>query len=190
MMTPNDLKVSTQLDVLIDAQLIQAKVKELGIRISDDYKGKHLHLICILKGACIFLADLIRYLPIDTTLDFMAVSSYKEGQRSSGEVRIVKDLGFTIQGREVLIVEDILDTGLTLDFLSRYLWTRGPKSLNMCTLLSKRSRRTKDVAATYVGFEIPDEFVVGYGLDYAQKFRNLTIISILRKNEKSSSHWG
>lgn len=189
-MTPDNLEVSAQLEVLIDAQQIQAKVKELGIRITDDYKGKHLHLICILKGACIFLADLVRYLPKDITLDFMAVSSYKRGHRSSGEVRIVKELNSTIQGKEVLVVEDILDTGLTLDYLSRYLWSQSPESLNICTLLSKRSRRTKDVAATYVGFEIPDEFVVGYGLDYDQKFRNLTTISILRKNEKSSSHWG
>jgi hypoxanthine phosphoribosyltransferase len=179
--TPVDLELSAQLVVLIDAQQIQAKVKELGSRIAEDYRGKQLHLICVLKGACIFLADLIRYLPQDITLDFMAVSSYNEEERSSGEVRIVKDLDSTIQGREVLVVEDILDTGLTLDYLSHCLWARCPKSLNICTLLSKPSRRIKEVAATYVGFEIPDVFVVGYGLDYAERFRNLTTISILRK---------
>ena len=187
-MTPDILELSTQLDVLIDAQQIQARVRELGSRIADDYKGKQLHLICILKGACIFLADLVRYLPEEITLDFMAVSSYDEGQCSSGEVRIVKDLDSTIQGREVLVVEDILDTGLTLEYLARCLWARGPKSLNICTLLSKPSRRIRDVTAAYVGFEIPDVFVVGYGMDYAERFRNLSTISIMRKNETPSSH--
>lgn len=187
-MTTDILEQSTQLVVLIDAHQIQAKVKELGTRITEDYRGKQLHLICVLKGACIFLADLVRYLPEDLTLDFMAVSSYNERQRSSGEVKIVKDLDCTIQGREVLVVEDILDTGLTLDYLTRCLWARGPKSLTICTLLSKPSRRIKDIAATYVGFEIPDVFVVGYGLDYAERFRNLSTISILRKNENTSSH--
>jgi len=184
-MTPEISELSAQLTVLIDAEKIQAKIKELGNRIANDYKGKQLHLIGILKGACFFLADLIRYLPRDTTLDFMAVSSYNERRQSSGEVRLVKDLESAIQGREVLIVEDILDTGVTLDYLSRCLWARGPKSLNICALLSKPSRRIKEVAATYVGFEIPDEFVVGYGLDDAERFRNLTTISIISKNWKA-----
>jgi len=187
-MTPENREPKMQLTVLIDAEEIQNRVKELGSRITNDYKDKQLHLICILKGACLFLADLIRHLPADITLDFMALSSYNEGRHSSGEVRIIKDLDCTIQGREVLIVEDILDTGLTLDYLSRCLWARGPKSLNICTLLSKPSRRIKEVPATYVGFEIPDEFVVGYGLDYAERYRNLSTISIMKTNETSSSY--
>jgi hypoxanthine phosphoribosyltransferase len=172
-----------QLRVLIDEQQIQERVKELGRQIAHDYQGTNLHLICILKGACIFLADLIRYLPLEISLDFMAVSSYANSLHTSGEVKIVKDLDSTIQGRDVLIVEDILDTGLTVDYLTRSLQARSPKSLNICALLSKPSRRIKDVQATYVGFEIPDEFVVGYGLDFAEKYRNLPTISVMQKNE-------
>jgi hypoxanthine phosphoribosyltransferase len=172
-----------QLRVLIDEQQIQERVKELGRQIAQDYQGTNLHLICILKGACIFLADLIRYLPLEISLDFMAVSSYANSLHTSGEVKIVKDLDSTIQGRDVLIVEDILDTGLTVAYLTRSLQARSPKSLNICALLSKPSRRIKDVRATYVGFEIPDEFVVGYGLDFAEKYRNLPTISVMQKNE-------
>ncbi|MBM3801679.1 MAG: hypoxanthine phosphoribosyltransferase [Acidimicrobiia bacterium] len=168
-----------QLKVLIDERQLQQRVRELGQQISRDYQGKHLHLICILKGACIFLADLVRHLPLDISLDFMAVSSYANSLHTSGEVKIVKDLDSTIQGRDVMIVEDILDTGLTLDYLTRSLRTRGPKSLTICTLLSKPSRRIKEVQAAYVGFEIPDEFVVGYGLDFAERYRNLPAISVM-----------
>jgi hypoxanthine phosphoribosyltransferase len=174
---------STPLKVLIDEHQIQQRVKELGEQIACDYQGRHVHLICILKGACIFLADLIRHLPLEMSLDFMAVSSYANSLHTSGEVKIIKDLDSTIQGRDVLIVEDILDTGLTLDYLSRSLQARNPKSLNICALLSKASRRIKDVKAAYVGFEIPDEFVVGYGLDFAEKFRNLPTISVMKRDE-------
>jgi hypoxanthine phosphoribosyltransferase len=172
-----------QLKVLIDERQLQQRVRELGEQISRDYQGKHLHLICILKGACIFLGDLIRHLPLDISVDFMAVSSYANSLHTSGEVKILKDLDCVIQGREVLIVEDILDTGLTLDYLTRSLRTRGPRSLNVCTLLSKPTRRIKEVHAAYVGFEIPDEFVVGYGLDFAERYRNLPTISVMKKDE-------
>lgn len=173
----------TQLKVLIDEYQIQQRVKEIGSQISEDYDGKHLHLICILKGACIFLSDLIRHLPLDISLDFMAVSSYANSLHTSGEVKIIKDLDSSIQGRDVLIVEDILDTGLTLDYLSRSLQARSPRSLSICALLSKPSRRIKEVSAAYIGFEIPDEFVVGYGLDFAERYRNLPNISVMKKDE-------
>jgi len=172
-----------QLKVLIDERELQQRVRDLGEQISRDYQGKHLHLICILKGACVFLADLIRYLPLDISVDFMAVSSYANSLHTSGEVKIVKDLDSIIQGREVMIVEDILDTGLTLDYLTRSLRTRAPRSLNICALLSKPTRRIKEVNAAYVGFEIPDEFVVGYGLDFAERYRNLPTISVMKKDE-------
>lgn len=172
-----------QLKVLIDERQLQQRVRDLGEQISRDYQGKNLHLICILKGACVFLADLIRHLPLDISIDFMAVSSYANSLHTSGEVKILKDLDSTIQGREVMIVEDILDTGLTVDYLTRSLRTRGPRSLNICVLLSKPTRRIKEVNAAYVGFEIPDEFVVGYGLDFAERYRNLPTISVMKKDE-------
>ena len=187
-MTPENRELTEEPTVLIGAEEIQNRVKELGTQIANDYSGKQLHLICILKGACVFLADLIRCLPADITLDFISVSSYNEGSRSSGEVKIIKDLDSTIEGREVLIVEDILDTGLTLDYLYRCLSARNPKSLKICTLLSKPSRRIKRVEAAYIGFEIPDEYVVGYGLDYAERFRNLATISIMRKDGTQNFH--
>ncbi len=174
---------STPLKILIEEHQIRQRVKEIGEEISTDYQGKHLHLICILKGACIFLSDLIRHLPLDISLDFMAVSSYANSLHTSGEVKIIKDLDSSIQGRDVLIVEDILDTGLTLDYLSRSLRARSPKSLNICALLSKPTRRIKEVNAAYVGFEIPDEFVVGYGLDFAERYRNLPTISVMKRDE-------
>jgi hypoxanthine phosphoribosyltransferase len=172
-----------QLKVLIEERQIQDRVKELGEQIAQDYQGKQIHLICILKGACVFLADLIRHLSLDISLDFMAVSSYANSLHTSGEVKIIKDLDSTIQGRDVIIVEDILDTGLTLDYLMRSLQARSPNSLNICALLSKPTRRIKEVKATYIGFEIPDEFVVGYGLDFAEKYRNLPTISVMKNNE-------
>ena len=172
-----------QLKVLIDERQLQQRVRDLGEQISRDYQGKHLHLICILKGACVFLADLIRHLPLDISIDFMAVSSYANSLHTSGEVKIIKDLDSIIQARDVMIIEDILDTGLTLDYLTRSLRTRGPNSLNICALLSKPTRRIKEINAAYVGFEIPDEFVVGYGLDFAERYRNLPTISVMKKDE-------
>ena len=173
----------SHLKVLIGEDEIQQRVKELGQQISLDYQGKPFHLICILKGACVFLADLIRYLPLDISLDFMAVSSYSNSLHTSGEVKIVKDLDCSIQGRDVLIVEDILDTGLTLDYLSRNLWARCPNSLKIVTFLSKPARRIKLVDAAYIGFEIPNEYVVGYGLDYGEKYRNLPTISVIKHEQ-------
>ena len=169
----------TKLKVMIDEETIQRRVRELAEQISRDYAGRQLHLICILKGACIFLADLVRQLDLDVSLDFMAVSSYGANKQSSGEVRIVKDLDSRLQDRDVLIVEDILDTGITLDYLFRNLKARCPHSLEMVTLLSKPSRRLKEVKATYVGFKIPDKFVVGYGLDFAEKYRHLPFIGVI-----------
>jgi hypoxanthine phosphoribosyltransferase len=162
-----------QLKVLIDEARLRQRTRELGQQISQDYAGRHVHLICVLKGACVFLADLIRYLPVDLSIDFMALSSYSNSLHTSGEVRILKDLDSSIQGRDVLLVEDILDTGLTLSYLLRTLQARCPRSLQVVTLLSKSARRIKLVDVAYVGFEIPNEFVVGYGLDYEEKYRNL-----------------
>ena len=140
-------------------------------------------MICILKGACVFLADLIRHLPLDISIDFMAVSSYANSLHTSGEVKIIKDLDSIIQGREVMIVEDILDTGLTLDYLTRSLRTRGPSSLNICALLSKPIPAHQGSECRLRGFDIPDEFVVGYGLDFAERYRNLPTISVMKKDE-------
>jgi hypoxanthine phosphoribosyltransferase len=172
-----------QLEVLIDESHIHQRTRELGQQISQDYEGRSLHLICILKGASVFLADLIRSLPIDLSIDFMAVSSYSNSLHTSGEVKILKDLDSSIQGRDVLVVEDILDTGLTMSYLLRTLQARCPRSLNVVTLLSKPARRIKSVDVTYVGFEIPSEFVVGYGLDYQERYRNLPSIFALKTND-------
>ena len=166
--------------VLITEAQIQQRVKELGQQISQDYEGKQLHLICILKGACVFLADLIRHLPLEISMDFIAVSSYANSLHTSGEVKIIKDLDSTIQGRNVLVVEDILDTGLTLDYLTRNLSARCPSSLRIAAFLSKPARRIKFVDVTYVGFEIPNQFVVGYGLDFDEKYRNLPTVSVIQ----------
>jgi len=173
----------SHLKVLIDESQLRQRTRELGEQISRDYEGRQLHLVCILKGACVFLADLMRYLPLDISVDFMAVSSYSNSLHTSGEVKIIKDLDSSIQGRDVLLVEDILDTGLTVDYLLRTLHARCPRSLRTVTLLSKPARRIKFVEVAYVGFEIPSDFVVGYGLDYQEKYRNLPNICILKINE-------
>ncbi len=166
--------------VLITEAQIQQRVRELGEQISQDYEGKQLHLICILKGACVFLADLIRHLPLDISMDFIAVSSYANSLHTSGEVKIIKDLDCSIQGRNVLVVEDILDTGLTLDYLTRSLSARCPNSLRIAAFLSKPARRIKFVDVAYIGFEIPNQFVVGYGLDFGEKYRNLPTVSVIQ----------
>lgn len=166
------------MQTLISADEIQARVRSLAGEIRRDHAGD-LHLVCVLKGAFMFMADLIRALPGDTSIDFMALSSYGKSTNSSGEVRLLKDLDFGLQGREVIIVEDIVDTGLTLTYLQDILRARGPRSLRTACLLSKPSRRKVDVAVEYVGFTIEDRFVVGYGLDYAEKHRNLPFIGIL-----------
>jgi hypoxanthine phosphoribosyltransferase len=165
--------------VLISAEELQDKVAELGARISNDYRGKDLVMIGVLRGAVVFIADLLRHLTVPCEIDFMAVSSYGSARDSSGVVRILKDLDDTITGRDVLIVEDIVDSGLTLNYLIRNLKARDPASLEVCSLLTKPERRRVDVPIRYTGFEIPNAFVVGYGLDFAQRYRNLDHVALL-----------
>jgi hypoxanthine phosphoribosyltransferase len=162
--------------VLIDAESIRNRVRELGAQITKDYQGRNPHLIGVLKGATIFHADLVRSIALTLSVDFMAVASYGSGIKSSGEVRILKDLDESVEGKDVLLVEDILDTGLTLHYLLENLQSRNPRSLSIVSLLSKPSRRQINVRAEYVGFEVPDKFVVGYGLDFDQRYRNLPYI--------------
>lgn len=160
-------------EVLVSSEEIEKKVKELGEEITKDYQGKELMLVGILKGAAIFMADLARNIEIPVTMDFMAVSSYGNSTKSSGVVRIIKDLDSNVEGKHILIVEDIIDTGLTLGYLTDNLKKRGASSVRICTLLDKPERRKVNVPVDYRGFVIPDEFVVGYGIDYAEKYRNL-----------------
>ncbi len=166
------------METLITADAIQNRVRAIAGDIRRDHPGG-LHLVCVLKGAFIFLADLLRALPDTTTIDFVAISSYGKSTRSSGEVRLLKDLDTGLEGRDVVIVEDIVDTGLTLTYLQDILRARGPRSLRTACLLSKPSRRQVNVQVDYVGFEIEDRFVVGYGLDYAEQYRSLPFIGIV-----------
>src|SRR5215467_8799549 len=165
---------------LISSSKIQQKIREMGQRIRADFPGEPLLLVGVLKGAVLFLADLARQIPGEVTFDFIAVSSYGKETRSSGQVKLNKDLDSSIEGKVVIVVEDILDTGLTLQYLLRVLQQRKPKSLKVAVLLDKRERRIADVRADYVGFVIPDEFVVGYGLDYAERYRNLPDVCVVR----------
>ena len=166
--------------VLLTSDEIDRRIRELGFEISRDYaKVENLHLICVLKGAFMFLADLVRTLQVPVTLDFMALSSYATGTTSTGEVRLLKDLDTALAGRDVLIVEDIVDTGLTLNYLRDILMARGPRSVRTACLLSKPSRRKVDVRVEYIGFTIEDHFVVGYGLDYEGRYRSLPHIAIV-----------
>lgn len=166
--------------VLISEEQIRERVRELGVQIAQDYAGKDLVLIGVLKGVALFFGDMMRAIDLPLDIDFMAVSSYGASTRSSGVVRILKDLDESITGRHVLIIEDIIDTGLTLSYLVRTLMERRPASLEICTMLDKPARRLVEVPVKYVGFTIPDQFVVGYGLDYDQKFRNLPFVGILK----------
>ena len=168
-----------KLKVLIRRAAIQKRVREVVHQITKDFKGERVHLIGVLKGACIFLSDLVREISLETSIDFIAVSSYGKGKQSSGQVRVLKDLDSSIEGLNVVLVEDILDTGLTLTYLLRILQQRKPKVLRVAALLDKPSRRLKPVKADYVGFTIPNEFVVGYGLDYAERYRNLKDVCVL-----------
>ena len=163
----------------ISRQQIAAKVSELGQRISQDFAGQPVILIGVLKGAAIFLADLARHITLDASFDFIAVSSYGHSDHHSGEVRLVKDVDESLEGKNVILVEDILDTGLTLTYLKKLLLTRRPECLKVAVLLDKTARRIQPVEVDYVGFEIPDEFVVGYGTDFAERYRNLQDICIL-----------
>jgi hypoxanthine phosphoribosyltransferase len=175
-----DRNASNPGQILLSQQAILKRVHELGGQIAKDYCGKRLHLIGILKGASIFHADLVRAIDLDLSYDFMAVGSYGKSTHNSGEVRILKDLDESPEGRDVLLVEDIVDSGLTLQYLQQSLQARYPKSLKTAALLSKPARRVIEVAVEYIGFEIPDEFVVGYGLDFDQRYRNLPDIHILK----------
>ena len=174
--------------VLIGERQLQARVVELSQAIDGVYSDDdHLLLVCVLKGAFMFLGDLMRHLDVRHEVDFMVVSSYGDGTESSGVVRILLDLEQNISGRHVLVVEDIIDSGRTLDYVMRNLRTRGPASLRVCTLLSKPSRRAIDVPVDFVGFDIPDEFVIGYGLDFAEEYRNLPFIGVLKEEIYSGS---
>jgi hypoxanthine phosphoribosyltransferase len=166
---------------LVDAATLKRRVAELGATISQDYRDKDLVLICVLKGGVAFLVDLMRQITIPHEIDFLAISSYGVGQReSTGVVRILMDLAASIEGRDVLIVEDIVDSGRTMDYLLRTLWARQPASLRVCTILNKPSRREVDVPLDYIGFDIPDEFVLGYGLDLDEKYRNLPFVAVFK----------
>jgi hypoxanthine phosphoribosyltransferase len=166
-------------DVLIDADVLQQRIAELGEEISADYAGRDLLLVGVLKGAVFFMADLMRHLTLPCEIDFMAISSYGDSTDSSGVVRILKDLDINIEGRHVLVVEDIIDSGLTLSYLMRNLEAREPASLEICSLLTKPERREIEVPVRYVGFEIPNRFVIGYGLDFAERYRNLPYVGVL-----------
>ena len=165
--------------VLVTEEEVDRRIEELGKQISKDYEGRQVHLICILKGGVFFMCELAKRISVPVSMDFMSVSSYGDGTESSGVVRIAKDLDETLEGKDVLIVEDIIDSGRTLYYLMDVLQKRKPNSMKLCTLLDKPERRVKDVKVDYVGFDIPDEFVVGYGLDYAQKYRNLPYIGVV-----------
>jgi hypoxanthine phosphoribosyltransferase len=168
-------------EILLSEEQIQAKVRELGVRIGADYAGRQLTLVSVLKGSLPFMADLMRSIAIPVRIDLMEVSSYGgTSTESSGLVRILKDLSASIQGEDVLIVEDIIDTGLTLNYLVRYLRGKNPASLRICTLLDKPARRLVEIPVDYTGFTIPDQFVVGYGLDYGELYRNLRFVGVLR----------
>ena len=171
--------MAEHISVLISEEAIAKRVRELAEEISADYQGQTLHLICILKGSLFFTCELAKRLTIPVTIDCMSVSSYGAGTSSSGVVRVNKDLDETIEGRHVLIIEDIIDSGRTLSYLIRNLASRNPASMKLCTLLDKPDRRVCDVNVEYTGFEIPDQFVVGYGLDFDQRYRNLPFIGIL-----------
>jgi hypoxanthine phosphoribosyltransferase len=167
------------LEILIPAEQIASRIREMGAEIVRDYPDGNLHLICILKGGCFFLADLSRAIQRDVVVDFMGISSYGKGKTSSGEVRVTKDLDCSLEGDDVLIVEDIVDSGVTLNYLIHVLEQRRPRSIRIAALLDKPERRLRPVHVSYVGFRIPDKFVVGYGLDHAERYRNLKDVCVL-----------
>ena len=168
------------LKVLITEEELRECVKKLGEQISRDYQGKNLLMVSVLKGSVVFMSDLMRSITIPAQIDFMSVSSYGSGVKTSGVVKIIKDLDQQLEGKDLLIVEDILDSGMTLSYLSQLLRARNPRSIRIATLLDKPERRTADIQADYYGFRVPDAFVVGYGLDYSEKYRNLPYIGVLK----------
>ncbi len=174
-------------EVLLSEEQLRLRVVELGAQLATDYADRSPVLVSVLKGSIIFLADLIRSMPIPLSLDLMEVSSYGSGTETSGQVRILKDLSSSIEGRDVIVVEDIIDTGLTLNYLLRYLGERHPASIRICCLLDKPARRLADIEIAYRGFTIPDRFVVGYGLDYDERYRNLPFVGVLRASVYSAN---
>ena len=176
--------MAEKISVLLSEEEVDKRIRELGEQISRDYEGKIVHLCCVLKGGTFFMCELAKRISVPVTLDFMCCSSYGSGTKSSGIIKIVKDLDESIEGRDVIVVEDIVDSGNTLSYLLENLNSRRPASLRFCTLLDKPDRRVKDVKVDYTGFQIPDEFVVGYGLDYAQKYRNLPYVGIVELEEE------
>ncbi len=172
--------MAERIEIMLPEEKVDAKIKEIGEKISHDYAGKQVHLVCVLKGGSFFMCELAKRITIPVSFDFMSVSSYGGDTKSSGVVKIVKDLDEPLEGKHVIIVEDIVDSGRTLSYLKELLNQRGPASLAVCTLLDKPERRVVDVNVDYSGFNIPDEFVVGYGLDYDQKYRNLPYIGVVR----------
>ena len=175
--------MSEHINVLLPEEEVDARIQAMGEQISRDYAGKQVHLICVLKGGSFFLCELAKRITVPVSLDFMSVSSYGGGTESKGVVKIVKDLDESIRDKDVLVVEDIVDSGRTLSYLLEMLRSKGPKSLRLCTLLDKPDRRVVDVDVDYTGFQIPDKFVVGYGLDYDQRYRNLPYIGIVEFDE-------
>lgn len=171
--------MSEKIRVLLSEEEVDKKIQEIGEQISKDYAGKQVHLICVLKGGAFFMCELAKRITVPVSLDFMSVSSYGSSTKSSGVIRIVKDLDEPLEGKDVIVVEDIVDSGRTLSYLLEMLADRKPASMKLCTLLDKPDRRVVDVNVDYTCFQIPDEFVVGYGLDYAQKYRNLPYIGIV-----------
>ena len=171
--------MAEQVKVLISEEEVSKRIAEIGREISEAYAGKEIHLICVLKGGVFFMCDLAKTITIPVSMDFMSVSSYGDGTSSSGIIKIVKALDESLEGKHVMVVEDIIDSGRTLSYLLEILEKRKPASMGLCTLLDKPERRVRDVQVDYVGFEVPDEFVVGYGLDYAQKYRNLPYIGVV-----------
>ena len=171
--------MSEKIKVLLSEEEVDARIRQIAAKISKDYAGKEIHMICVLKGGVFFTCELAKRITVPVYIDFMSVSSYGNGTSSTGRVRIMKDLDESVEGENVLIVEDIIDSGRTLKYLSDILKSRGAKSVRICTLLDKPERRVVDVKVDYTGYNIPDEFVVGYGLDYAQKYRNLPYIGVV-----------
>lgn len=172
--------MAERVEVLLSEEEVDKRIKEIGDQISKDYAGKQVHLVCVLKGGSFFMCELAKRITVPVSLDFMSVSSYGSGTQSSGIVRIVKDLDEPLEGKNVLIVEDIVDSGRTLSYLMEMMKERGAADVKICTLLDKPERRVIDVKVDYTGFNIPDEFVVGYGLDYDQRYRNLPYIGIVK----------
>lgn len=171
--------MSERVRVMLSEEEVDAKIQEMGKKISEDYAGKQVHLVCVLKGGVFFMCELAKRIALPVSMDFMSVSSYGSDTKSSGVVKIVKDLDESLKGKDVIVVEDIVDSGRTLSYLLEMLQQREPNSLALCTLLDKPERRVREVKVDYTGFAIPDEFVVGYGLDYNQKYRNLPYIGVV-----------